>query len=182
MLMRKTSAPAANRAARVSRSREAGPRVAMILTRRRRACTGVPPIIGGAAAAARCSRRPNGRPRVADLRVRLVGQLHRPALRVLAGVDLEEAGAVIAADIAILPALDLELAVRGAHEHLALPLAAALVHRVEIIILGRQRAAHKRHAVERLQVPPALADPSLAVGIAERDADPVVAVVAHAQV
>ena len=34
MLMRKTSAPAANRAARVSRSREAGPRVAMILTRR----------------------------------------------------------------------------------------------------------------------------------------------------
>ena len=41
---RKTSAPAANRAAIVSRSAEAGPRVAMILTRRRRrSCNGVPP-------------------------------------------------------------------------------------------------------------------------------------------
>ena len=39
MLMRKTSAPAANKSAIVSRSLEAGPRVAMILTRRRRACT-----------------------------------------------------------------------------------------------------------------------------------------------
>ena len=41
MLMRKTSAPAANSAARVSRSAEAGPRVAMILMRRlRRNCKG----------------------------------------------------------------------------------------------------------------------------------------------
>ena len=49
MLMRKTSAPAANSPAMVSRSAEAGPRVAMILTRRRRwACNGVPPRIGGA--------------------------------------------------------------------------------------------------------------------------------------
>ena len=42
MLMRKTSAPAANRAATVSWSAEAGPRVAMIFTRRlRRKCTGL---------------------------------------------------------------------------------------------------------------------------------------------
>src|SRR5271154_445797 len=54
MLMRNTSAPAANRGAMVSRSLEAGPRGAMILTRRRRrACNGVPPHGFAAVAAAR---------------------------------------------------------------------------------------------------------------------------------
>ena len=54
MLMRKTSAPAANSVATVSRSDEAGPRVAMILTRRRRrACNGVPPDGSAAFAALR---------------------------------------------------------------------------------------------------------------------------------
>src|SRR5271155_2042291 len=51
-----------------------------------------------------------------DLRVRLVGQLHGPAFGVLAGVDFEEAGAVVAADETILPAVELELAIRRAHE------------------------------------------------------------------
>src|SRR3984957_13725139 len=186
MLMRKTSAPAANRAAIVLRSAEAGPRVAMILTRRRRACNGVPPTIW------RCLRR-RSPPRsffrpagTANRRcgsgVCLVGQLHRPALGVLAGVDFEEAGAVVAAPKAILPAVDLELTIRRAHEPLALPLAAALVHCVEIIILSRQGAAQKRHAVERFEVPPAFAGPVLPIGIADGDANAVTGVVAHAQV
>src|SRR5271169_5650343 len=103
-------------------------------------------------------------------RVRLIGELDRPAFRILAGVDLEKAGAVVAAHETILPPLDLELAVGGAHKGLALPFAAALVHRIDVIVLRRQRAAQKRRAVERLEVPPAFADPALAVGIGERDA------------
>src|SRR5579871_3503975 len=116
------------------------------------------------------------------LRVRLVGQLHRPALGVLAGVDLEEAGAIEATDETILPALDLELAVRGAHEGFALPLAAPLVHCVEIVILSGERAAQQRRAIERLEVPPAFADPALAIGVGERDTDPAAGVVAHPQI
>ena len=62
------------------------------------------PTIGGAC---RCAHRSANR----TLRIRLVGQLHRPALGVLAGVDFEEAGAIVAAHKAILPAVDLELAI-----------------------------------------------------------------------
>ncbi len=111
MLMRKTSAPAANRAAMVLRSAEAGPRVAMILTRRRRDLQWrsshdrrrSPPRSFFRLAGTASRRRSSG--------VRLVGQLHRPALGVLAGVDFEEAGSVEAAHKAILPAVDLELAI-----------------------------------------------------------------------
>ena len=48
---------------------------------------------------------------LADLRICLVGQLHRPALRILAGVDFEEPGSVVTAYKAILSAVDLELAI-----------------------------------------------------------------------
>jgi hypothetical protein len=48
---------------------------------------------------------------LADLRICLVGQLHRPALRILAGVDFEEPGSVVTAYKAILSAVDLELSI-----------------------------------------------------------------------
>ena len=65
------------------------------------------------------------------------GQLHGPGA-LLAGVDLEEAGAVEAARQAILGALDGEFLVARAHEGLSRPLAAAVViERVDVVDTAR---------------------------------------------
>src|SRR5579875_551841 len=87
MLMRKTSAPASKRRARTARSWEAGPSVATILQRRRR--------LMGASGIGACGAR--------------FGQLDRPVLRILAGVDFEEARPVEAAHETFVAAGDLEL-------------------------------------------------------------------------
>src|SRR5208282_3064391 len=101
MLMRKTSAPALNRSATTARSAEAGPRVAMILTRRLRRITNVLSFLFGlifsfvvfarAGVRLHCalSIERGGRSRVGG-----IGELNGPVLGVLAGVDLEEAGAI----------------------------------------------------------------------------------------
>src|SRR5947209_15471381 len=154
MLMRKTSAPAAKSAAIVSRSAEAGPSVAIIFTRLRRwdGCKALllqhslceeeatkqsrgrrATFVSGLL---RCARNDEASISSALIRrIGLIGQLNRPALRVLSGVDLEETCPVVASAEAVLLALDLELAVRSAHEGFAFPLAAALAPGVDIIIL-----------------------------------------------
>src|ERR1700761_6783223 len=110
ILMRKTSAPAANKAAMVLRSAEAGPRVAMILTRRRRACTcGLPD--SAALEATLMSRLAGRASRGRGSGVGLISQLHRPAFRIFAGVYFKEPGPVETAREAVLPAVDLELAI-----------------------------------------------------------------------
>ena len=118
----------------------------------------------------------------AGLRLGLIGELHGPVLGVLAGIDLEEAGAVIAAHQAIVAAFDAEFTVARAHESLALPFAAALVHRIDIIIFRGERAAQQDLATARLHVPPALGDPGLAIGIGDRHADAARRIVAQAEI
>ena len=89
------------------------------------------------------------------------GELDRPDL-LLAGVDLEEAGAVVAAREAILGAADGEFLVARAHEGLARPFAAAVVvDRVDVIEARHQRAAQHGFAAAGGQVPPALGAPAV---------------------
>src|SRR5690349_18692870 len=59
-------------------------------------------------------------------KLRRLGELHRPG-RLLAGIDLEETGAVIAARQAVGVAVDGELLVARAHEGLPGPFAAVIV-------------------------------------------------------
>jgi hypothetical protein len=109
-------------------------------------------------------------------------ELDGPAL-LLARVDLEEAAAVEAAGEAILDAPDREFAVAGAHEGAPAPFAAAVViDREHVEETGRQRSLEQGFAAARVQVPPALGDPSLRVAIADRDADAARGHVAQAQV
>src|SRR6185437_471928 len=113
--MRNTSAPAANSRAIMGASEEAGPSVATILARRNRLISKVSFF---AAFGRRCRRRGAGRPLRGRRRARgqgpcwfllgAVGQLHRPGA-LLAGVDFEEAGLVIAARQAVLAAANREL-------------------------------------------------------------------------
>ena len=184
MLMRNTSAPASNRRAIIAALPEAGPSVATILVRRRRLisagpfgnCDGDLPARRRQHRRARCQRpllRPFGG----------VGELHRPGA-LLAGVDLEEAGAVEAARQAILGALDGEFLVARAHEGLARPFAAAVVvDRVDVIEARDQRSLEHGLAGARRQIPPAFGDPA-AVGVlvADRDADPAAGVVAQMEI
>ena len=195
ILMRNTSAPASNSLRIIALSEEAGPSVARILIRRRRlmACFRVRclvtdqtrpeafhPAIGqagqSAARRARHSRHP------LRLLFRAFGQLHRPGA-LLAGVDLEEAGAVETARQAILGALDGEFLVARTHEGLSRPFAAAVVvERVDVIEPCDQRAAQQGLAAARGHVPPALGGPALGVLVAERDADPARRVVAEPEI
>ena len=69
------------------------------------------PIIAALTANVRFGRASRVSKRSRGSGICLVGQLHRPALRVLAGVDFEEPGSVVAAHKAILSAVDLELAI-----------------------------------------------------------------------
>ena len=137
---------------------------------------------GHTAGAARADRSRNSRH--ALLRGLFVGfgQLHGPG-SLLAGVDLEEAGAVEAARQAILGALDGEFLVARTHEGLSRPLAAAVVvEGVDVIEPCDQRSAQQRLATARGHVPPALGGPALGVLVAERDADPARGVVAEPKV
>src|SRR5262249_41110820 len=127
--MRKTSAPAWNRLAMTRRSEDAGPRVATILVRRRRriSCGFAPAASARAAGSRRGLKHRNAR--LQGLHGRLVsrfGELHGPG-RLVAGIDLEEAGAVIAAREAIFGSAYGELLFPRAHEGLAGPFAAAIV-------------------------------------------------------
>ena len=129
--------------------------------------------------AARCIRHPRH-----PLRRRFVGfgQLHGPGA-LLAGVDLEEAGAVKTARQAILGALDGEFLVARTHECLSRPFAAPVViQSVDIIKPCDERAAQQRLAAARGHVPPAFGGPALGILVAERDADPAGGVVAEAEV
>src|SRR5664280_1970815 len=109
--MRNTSAPALNKRAIMAASEEAGPSVATILARRNRLIASVSSL----AAFGWCRRRGGGWPlccgrrawrqRTGGLLFGAVGQLHRPG-SLLAGVDLEEAGAVIAARQAVIGTAD----------------------------------------------------------------------------
>ena len=110
------------------------------------------------------------------------GQLHGPGA-LLAGIDLEEAGAVETARQAILGALDGEFLVARAHECLSRPFAAAVViERVDIIKPRDKRAAQQGFAASRGHVPPAFGGPALGILVAERDADPARGIVAETEV
>src|SRR6516225_9984553 len=128
--MRKTSAPASNRLAMARRSEDAGPRVATILVRRRRriSCGFAPAVLA----------RPVGlQPEESEASERAIaavhgclvgrfGELDGPG-RLVAGIDFEKAGAIIAAREAIVRTADGELLFPRAHECLARPFSAAVV-------------------------------------------------------
>ena len=163
MLMRNTSAPASNRRAIISALPEAGPSVATILVRRSRliGATGHRRVwqLRRRLPARRRQHRRAGRQRPLLRRFGGLGELHRPGA-LLAGVDLEEAGAVEAARQAILRAADGEFLVARAHEGLAGPFAAAVVvDRVDVIEARDQRALEQGLAGARRQVPPAFGGP-----------------------
>src|SRR4051812_18158495 len=110
------------------------------------------------------------------------GELHRPG-RLLGCVDLEEAGAVIAAREAIFGAADREFLVARAHESLSGPLApAVVVYRIDVIESCHQGTAQQGFATARRQVPPAFGGPAVVLLVAERDADAARGVVAEAEV
>jgi len=88
--------------------------------------------------------------------------LHGPGA-LLAGIDLEEAGAVETARQAILGALDGEFLVARTHEGLSRPFAAAVViEGIDIIEAGDQGTAQQGLAAPRGHIPPALGGPALA--------------------
>src|SRR6266851_7017720 len=123
--------------------------------------------------------------RLQGLHRRLVGglgELDGPR-RLVAGVDLEETGAVVAARKTIVGAADGELLLPRAHEGLARPFAAAVViDRVDVIEPGDQRAAQHGLAAAGGDVPPALGGPALVLLVADRDPDPVAGIVAEAEI
>src|SRR5262249_56579055 len=90
------------------------------------------------------------------------GELHRP-VGLLAGVDLEEAGAIIAVRQTVADAADQEFLVARAHEGLARPFAAAVVvDRVDVVVARRQRAAQDDLAAAAArQGPPPLGGPAV---------------------
>src|SRR6185295_7521901 len=100
----------------------------------------------------RIDRRVLGRLRRLAGLVGRLGQLDGPGT-LLRGVDLEKAGAVIAAREAILDAANGEFLVARAHEGLARPFAATIViDGIDIIITGDQLTLHQRLAAARRQV------------------------------
>src|SRR5206468_11113070 len=97
-----------------------------------------------------------------------IGELHRPG-SLLAGVDLEIAGPVIAARQAILGAADGEFLVARTHEGLPGPFTAAvIVDRVDVVVAGDQRAPEQRLAGTGRDVPPSLGGPPFGVLVAQR--------------
>src|SRR5262249_6541070 len=92
-------------------------------------------------------------------------------------------GAVIAARQAIVRAADGELLFPRAHEGLPGPFAAAVViHGVNVIETGDERAPQHGLAAARGNVPPALGGPPVVFLVADGDADAVAGVVAEAEV
>ena len=183
MLMRKTSAPASNSRAIISALPEGGPErrddlgaaQASHLPGPRGTCDGACRPGVGSSGVPGVQRRCCGPVRGS------VSCTVQDSL--LAGVDLEEAGAVVAARQAVLDALDGEFLVARAHEGLAGPFAAAVVvDRVDIIEARDQRALEQRLAGARRQVPPAFGDQPVGVLVADRDADAAAGVVAEPEV
>src|SRR5215472_14649428 len=123
--------------------------------------------------------------RLQGLHGRLVsrfGELHGPG-RLVAGIDLEEAGAVIAAREAIFGSADGELLFPRAHEGLAGPFAAAIVvDRIDVVEAGDERAAQHGLAAAGGDVPPALGGPAFVLLVTDRDPDPVAGIVAEAEI
>ena len=163
MLMRNTSAPASNRRAimrRIAGGRtERGDDLGAAQASHRAA-----PARGNGTGAC---RRPGvgsiGTPGVSGRRCgcSAVSVSCTVQAALLAGVDLEEAGAVEAARQAVVGAADGEFLVARAHEGLARPFAAAIVvDRIDVIEAGDQRSLQQRLAAARRQIPPALGGPA----------------------
>src|SRR5438105_15455494 len=96
-----------------------------------------------------------------------IGEADGPLLR-LAGVHLEEPGALIAALLAILDAADRERFVCSAHEVGSRPLAAAVViEGVNVDEAAGDRSLQQRLAGLRGDVPPAFRSPTVLVAIAD---------------
>ena len=114
--------------------------------------------------------------------LRLLGKLDRPAL-LFAGIDLEEAGPVIASRQAIVEAANGELLFAGAHERLAAPFPAlVVVDRVDIVVSRRKRPLEDGLAIMRRDVPPSFRQPAILVAIAHRDTDAARRVVAQPEI
>src|SRR5579862_5470219 len=126
-------------------------------------------------------RAGSGRRRLYRLLTRF-GKLNRPGA-LFAGIDLEEAGAVVAARQAIADAADREFLVAGAHIGLPHPFAAAIViDRVEIIVSRHKIALEHRFARPCRQVPPAFRRPALPILVADGDADAARRIVAQPEI
>src|SRR5215472_7498201 len=111
-----------------------------------------------------------------------LGELHGPGA-LLAGIDLEEAGAVIAVGEAIADAADRELAVARAHVEMSGTFAASIVvDGIDIIKTCDEVALEHGLAGARRQVPPAFGGPAVGIFVADRDADPARRVVAQPEV
>src|SRR5262252_7581227 len=109
-------------------------------------------------------------------------QFYRPGL-LLSSVDFEKAGPVVTAGEAISGAPDGEFLVAGAHEGLARPLATpVIVDRVDIIEARREIPAKQCFTITCGKVPPTLSDPTLAILVADCDADAALAEVAKAKI
>src|SRR5260370_41113993 len=108
------------------------------------------------------------------------GEMDGPG-RLVAGVDFEKAGAIIAAREAIVRTADGELLFPRAHECLAGPFSAAvIVDRIDVIEARNERAPQHGLAAAGGNVPPAFGGPALVLLVADRDADPVAGIVAEA--
>src|SRR5262249_30772100 len=123
--------------------------------------------------------------RLQGLHGRLVGrfgELDGPG-RLVAGIDLAEAGAIIAAREAVFGSADGDLLFPRAHEGLAGPFAAAIVvDRIDVVEAGDERAAQHGLAAAGGDVPPALGGPAFVLLVTDRDPDPVAGIVAEAEI
>src|SRR5215470_28663 len=130
-------------------------------------------------------RLQHGHARLQWLHWRLVcrfGELDGPG-RLVAGIDFEEAGAVVAARQAIVGAADGEFLFPRAHEGLTRPFAAAVVvDRVDVIEAGDERAPQYGLATAGGNVPPTFRGPAVVLLVADGDPDPIAGVVAEAEV
>src|SRR5882724_5146000 len=123
--------------------------------------------------------------RLQGLHGRLIGrfgQLDGPR-RLIAGVDLEKSGAIIAAREAIVGAADGELFFPRAHEGLTGPFATAIViDGVDVVEARNQRAPQHGLAAAGGDVPPPLGRPALVLFVSDRDADPIAGIVTEAEI
>src|SRR5215470_5352541 len=127
----------------------------------------------------------HGNPRLKRLHWRLVGrfgQLNGPG-RLVTRIDLEEAGAVIAARQAVVRAADGEFFFPRAHEGLTRPFpAAVIIHGVNVVEPRDEPASQHGLAAASGNVPPALGGPAVVFLVADRDPDAVAGVVAETEV
>src|SRR5262249_35027472 len=111
-----------------------------------------------------------------------LGELDRPGA-LLAGIDFEEAGTIVAAGETIADAADGELLVARAHEGRSHPFAAAvIVDGVDIVEAGDEVTLEHGLTTAGRQVPPAFGGPTVGVLIADRNADPASGVVAKREI